>query len=214
MNNISKIGFAIIIFAIAFTVGCSYDGELVYLDDGSNVYHRDDCKFVEDANQVYFFNDLEETVDNHYRPCKTCNPPDNKDYAVEKIQELTLGLEELNNQNSENLDILKEVVENFVDTKTRLVRDSSVMEEDYFGRVIYDRSDDHIFARIEYNKNIIENELNQIYGEINEIAGYDITEFALFYERLYELDYDYNLYKEINSVQSEIKKLRELYNIK
>lgn len=81
-----------------------YSGELIYIKDGNKVYHRDDCKFVKKANNnsIVFLENLEETVWLCLRPCKTCNPPDNKEdiYIVkEKIQtrinELEKKLDEL-----------------------------------------------------------------------------------------------------------------------
>lgn len=55
-----------------------YSGELIGIK-GTDTYHRDKCQFVKksSAKDLIFFEDLEATAYSDYRPCKTCNPPNN-----------------------------------------------------------------------------------------------------------------------------------------
>lgn len=55
-----------------------YTGELVGIK-GTSTYHRDNCQFVKKATstQLVLLGNLESTAILGYRPCTTCNPPNN-----------------------------------------------------------------------------------------------------------------------------------------
>lgn len=71
---------------ILLLVGCgSYKGELIAVNNTSKIYHRDNCKLIsnEQYQNLFIFDDLEETACRGYRPCKTCSPPTNIKFIKE-----------------------------------------------------------------------------------------------------------------------------------
>lgn len=90
ISNVFKFVFYILIIQ-ALLSGCAYKGELIGIKDENNVYHKDSCQFVTKSNNdsIILFKNLELTALNAYRPCKTCNPPNNEEYvniAIENLQ--------------------------------------------------------------------------------------------------------------------------------
>lgn len=91
--KISKV-FKLVCYILIIQVllsSCAYKGELVGINDGNHVYHRDNCQFVTKSNNdlIILFKDLESTALHAYRPCKTCKPPNNEEYvniAIENLQ--------------------------------------------------------------------------------------------------------------------------------
>ena len=61
----------------------SYTRELIG-DKNTHVYHKDDCKFIDDlkTSELIFFDNLVETAEYGYRPCKSCDPPNNEKELV------------------------------------------------------------------------------------------------------------------------------------
>jgi hypothetical protein len=55
-----------------------YKGEIIGIKR-TYTYHRDNCQFVKKASfgDLIFFDNIKDTAESDYRPCKTCNPPDN-----------------------------------------------------------------------------------------------------------------------------------------
>lgn len=85
---------------ILLLVGCStYNGELIAVksDESNKVYHKDTCKLISNVEyeNLYLFDDLEQTARLGYRPCKTCSPPNNIKVAKELYESQTEEFNEL-----------------------------------------------------------------------------------------------------------------------
>jgi hypothetical protein len=101
-----------------------YSGELVGIK-GTNVYHRDDCKFIKESSStsIYFINNLDETAEKELRPCKRCNPPDNSKFVTEynKLKEekekdrlLSVKNDYLNGKNIQKSDLNKLISDGYL----------------------------------------------------------------------------------------------------
>lgn len=186
----------IIVFVFIFSYGCAYDGELVYIDNGSHVYHRDDCKFVKEANKVYFFDDLEHTVNKYCRPCKTCNPPDNIDIAIDKLKSLK-------QQRANNRGKLLKMFLDFELDNYQLISENDNIHR--VGDTIY-----YYLGNLNtesFHTDIIREDIVELLGKRYYVRGYEIFAYSSFYDQLLKTEYDRDFDPD------RIEKLKDTYNI-
>lgn len=94
MNKKIRITLIYVIFialSLARYLACNryiYYGELVGIK-GTGVYHRQNCLFIKKStiDKLIFFDDLYETAEYSYRPCKRCCPPSNNKYIQQVLRE-------------------------------------------------------------------------------------------------------------------------------